>query len=367
MPLEAATYINDLVVTNPPSSDSKSQGDDHLRLIKAALKATFPLAVGARKFRDDTASAADTLVWNLFRNRNGVAGDSVGSYLISGRNNIGTEVPVARMRGVWIDPGDVSEDSGVYFYSQVAGVETLLAYMYGGGIGFQFPLIGAGKPPTNSVFSANGTWTRPAGCRYIIMIGVGGGGGSGGLNGIGTGKAGAVGGGGGGWGGMTNLASPASNATAAVTIGAAGAAGGVGLAGGNGGTTSITIGGVTYTWPGGIGSNGYTANVSEMGSAEPGDGGAGGNGVNGWSQAGTMGISQGNQVAGQGNATGGNGGSSWFGKGGKGAHVANSTLAENGGVPTGFGAGGGGPCTNNAGDAGGRAGGSGLLKILEFY
>lgn len=42
MGLETGTYISDLVSTNPASGDSKSQGDDHLRLIKAALLATFP-------------------------------------------------------------------------------------------------------------------------------------------------------------------------------------------------------------------------------------------------------------------------------------------------------------------------------------
>lgn len=42
MGLETGTYISDLVSTNPTSSDPKSQGDDHLRLIKATVKATFP-------------------------------------------------------------------------------------------------------------------------------------------------------------------------------------------------------------------------------------------------------------------------------------------------------------------------------------
>lgn len=41
MGLESATYINDLTTTNPVASDAKSQGDDHLRLIKSVLKATI--------------------------------------------------------------------------------------------------------------------------------------------------------------------------------------------------------------------------------------------------------------------------------------------------------------------------------------
>lgn len=42
MPLETGTYIADLVTSNPVSTDGLSQGDDHLRLIKSVLKATFP-------------------------------------------------------------------------------------------------------------------------------------------------------------------------------------------------------------------------------------------------------------------------------------------------------------------------------------
>jgi hypothetical protein len=47
MALETATFINGLVVTNPTAADPKSQGDDHLRLIKATIKATFPNITGA--------------------------------------------------------------------------------------------------------------------------------------------------------------------------------------------------------------------------------------------------------------------------------------------------------------------------------
>ncbi len=42
MALETGTYINSLVATNPASNDPQSQGDDHIRLIKATLLATFP-------------------------------------------------------------------------------------------------------------------------------------------------------------------------------------------------------------------------------------------------------------------------------------------------------------------------------------
>jgi len=42
MALETATYIGQLVPTNPTGTDPKSQGDDQIRLIKQVLQNTFP-------------------------------------------------------------------------------------------------------------------------------------------------------------------------------------------------------------------------------------------------------------------------------------------------------------------------------------
>ena len=41
MGLETGTYVADLNAANPTSTDPKSQGDDHLRLVKSVLKNTF--------------------------------------------------------------------------------------------------------------------------------------------------------------------------------------------------------------------------------------------------------------------------------------------------------------------------------------
>jgi microcystin-dependent protein len=46
MGLETATYLNDLVATNPLYNDGKTAGDDHLRLLKATLQATLPGLAG---------------------------------------------------------------------------------------------------------------------------------------------------------------------------------------------------------------------------------------------------------------------------------------------------------------------------------
>lgn len=55
MTVESATYISQLAPANPGSADPKSEGDDHLRLIKTVLQAQFP-NVGAAAV---TATAAE--------------------------------------------------------------------------------------------------------------------------------------------------------------------------------------------------------------------------------------------------------------------------------------------------------------------
>lgn len=46
MAVEAATTINQLDATKPGINDLKSEGDDHIRLVKAAIKATLPNITG---------------------------------------------------------------------------------------------------------------------------------------------------------------------------------------------------------------------------------------------------------------------------------------------------------------------------------
>lgn len=58
MALETGTFVSDLQQTNPPGTDKKKQGDDHLRLIKTVLRNTFPNASRAQYFARSRAVAA---------------------------------------------------------------------------------------------------------------------------------------------------------------------------------------------------------------------------------------------------------------------------------------------------------------------
>ena len=62
MALETGTVVNDLVITNPPSGDPKSQGDDHIRLLKTVIKNTFPGFTGSVIVTATDSGAANAYV-----------------------------------------------------------------------------------------------------------------------------------------------------------------------------------------------------------------------------------------------------------------------------------------------------------------
>src|SRR5690349_21384339 len=65
MALETGTYISDLVSTNPVSGDPKSQGDDHIRLLKSTIKATFPNVNAAVTPTDEELNFVDGVTSNI--------------------------------------------------------------------------------------------------------------------------------------------------------------------------------------------------------------------------------------------------------------------------------------------------------------
>lgn len=65
MALETATYINDLNAANPAATDGLAQADDHFRLIKSAVKATFPNVTGAITATHGAIDAASTFAASI--------------------------------------------------------------------------------------------------------------------------------------------------------------------------------------------------------------------------------------------------------------------------------------------------------------
>ena len=98
MALESATYIDGLVATNPVSTDPLSSADDHMRLIKATLKNTFPNITGAVTADKDEINTLDgytgtTADFNYLvtLNATGVT-DTEYSYLSGATSNLQTQI-----------------------------------------------------------------------------------------------------------------------------------------------------------------------------------------------------------------------------------------------------------------------------------
>lgn len=65
MPIETASFINDLTPSNPLSSDPAGQGDDHLRLIKSTLKGTLPnMGAVFSQVRSQDTNQSISSAWN---------------------------------------------------------------------------------------------------------------------------------------------------------------------------------------------------------------------------------------------------------------------------------------------------------------
>ena len=65
MALESGTYIDSLNASNPATTDGLSQADDHMRLIKSTIKATFPNISGEVTLTHTQLNALETRLDSL--------------------------------------------------------------------------------------------------------------------------------------------------------------------------------------------------------------------------------------------------------------------------------------------------------------
>jgi hypothetical protein len=223
----------------------------------------------------------------------------------------------------------------------------------------------ASTPVTVQTFTANGTWTKPAGCRKIVVEAIGGGGGGGGAATSGGGNAAAASGGASGFYGISDPIDVTGVSSGAVVIGGGGNGATAGANNGSaGGNTTITISPTTYTWGGGNGGVAGTA-AGDTAKMLSNSGSPTGTNVRGGGERGFAGF-----IAAPGNhAVGGEGGSGPYGQGGAASRLVAAGLST-GDAATGthYGAGGGGACTVNFGTpAAGGAGADGFMRVWEHY
>ena len=216
------------------------------------------------------------------------------------------------------------------------------------------------KTPTTQIFTTTGssTWTKPSGCRTVIVEVIAAGGGGGGVDGQGASNYAAAGGGGGG-GYSRKRVDVTAVSTVTVTVGTGGAGGTAGANNGStGGTSSF---GAYASATGGGGGQGRQASTAIV-IASGGTAGAGADGdINGGGSPGFIGNWATDPVS-------GNGGSlSPYGSGARGVNPSSNTTTA-GANATGYGAGGSGACSKTStDDAAGGNGSQGIVIVWEYY
>ena len=218
-------------------------------------------------------------------------------------------------------------------------------------------IVGSGKLLSVQTFTANGTWTRPAGVTAVKVTVIGGGGGSGGSGTTAAGEAAAAGGGGGGGAAIEFITAP--GATETITIGAGGLAGAVDANAGAGGTSSF---GAFCSATGGAGSTKGNDSSTFFG----GDGGVGGTGSGGDLNldGGKGGVGQ--RLPTHDSSRGGDGGTNLFGEAVT-TFGAGSGVQRAGTVGSNYGGGASGSCLGESTtEVVGSAGGPGFILVEEF-
>lgn len=132
MGLETASYINDLNTSNPASTDQQSQGDDHLRLLKSVLKATFPNASKTFRFATSVVRTGNyTLVFpddhNSIQQFNATSGNlTVTLPAVSGVDAVAWGCYIAKVDGtantVTISGGTINDTTSFVLRKAFQGV-----------------------------------------------------------------------------------------------------------------------------------------------------------------------------------------------------------------------------------------------------
>jgi len=162
MALEIATTINELVSTNPAGTDDTSRGDDHIRLLKSVLKATFPAIAGAVTASHAQLNQLGTIISSL-----ATAVQRDGAVAMTGALNMGSQRITALATPTANTDATTKKYVDDLVSAAVAAVEEQRQRLYP--VGSRIILGGVDTPP--STLLGFGTWSLVSKDR--VMIGAG--------------------------------------------------------------------------------------------------------------------------------------------------------------------------------------------------
>lgn len=155
MGLEAATYISQLVATNPTAGDKKNQGDDHFRLLKAVLQTTLPNAnrafpmprVQGKSANFNIVEADDNSIFFC-----DIAGGSITATLPASVSYSGWQCTVVKNGGgtnvVFVSAGTIFTPYGTVAKIRIDVPWTETRFIWSGGGWHKFNAAGESPPGT---------------------------------------------------------------------------------------------------------------------------------------------------------------------------------------------------------------------------
>ena len=165
------THISDLVATNPTSSDSLQEGDNHLRIIKSAIKTTFANITGAVTASHTDLNKLDglTATQSELNLLDGVTATTAEINLLDGIT--ATTAELNTLDGITATTAELNLLDGV------TATTTEINYLDGVTSNIQTQLGNISSYPAAIRVLTSGNYTIPSGAKAVLVRASGGGGG----------------------------------------------------------------------------------------------------------------------------------------------------------------------------------------------
>ena len=188
MALETGTHISDLNAANPVSTDGLAQADDHLRLIKSTIKASFPNISGAMNATQAELNVLDgitatTAELNIL---DGVTSTAAEINILDGVTSTTAELNIldgvtATAAEINILDGVTATATEINVLDGITATTAELNHMDGvtSNVQTQIDNVGGGLLDY-AMYTSSGSIAVPSDCSKLVIKASGGGGGGGG-------------------------------------------------------------------------------------------------------------------------------------------------------------------------------------------